>query len=97
MRELGIELRNVPDFDLAARLYVPDIAHEKLPASSDDDEYGVARITVEGVVVRYVEDMHYIQMTVEGDLPKQTVHALASDLRDKLAALENTPCKMNEI
>jgi hypothetical protein len=53
----------------------------------------VFRITVEGVVVRYVEDDHEIQLTVEGDLPHRTVDALVADL----AMLENAPCEAKEI
>jgi hypothetical protein len=96
MEELEVELGNRPNLDLAVSLYNPPIPHENLPAKSEE-EYRITRISVEGVVVRYVEDMHGIQMTVEGDLPKQTVQALASDLCEKLAALENTPAEMKEI
>jgi len=89
--ELGVR----PDFDVLARLYRPDAAHEEAPKL--EGENGVYRIRVGGVVVRYVEDMHCIQMTVEGELPQTTIDALASDLRSKMSALENTPCELRQL
>jgi hypothetical protein len=83
------ELGGVPDLDLVEKLYSPAWPHEPLPSS--DEEYNVHRIRVAGVVVRYVEEMHSVQMTVEGELPPLTLEALTSDLRAKLSALENAP------
>jgi hypothetical protein len=83
-QELGI----APDLDLFSKLYVPDISHEVVPQL--ENEYRVFRIKMNGVVVRYVQDSHAIQMTVEGLLPQDIVNALASDLQKKLTALENT-------
>jgi hypothetical protein len=48
----------------------------------------VHRIKIAGVVVRYVEDTYSIQITVEGDLPQQTIDALTQDLREKMSVLE---------
>jgi hypothetical protein len=89
--ELGIR----PDLAVFARLYRPDVAHEQL--SKAEGEHEVYRIRVGGVIVRYVEDMHCIQMTVEGDLPQATINALAADLRAKMAALENAPCELKQL
>ena len=89
--ELGMR----PVFDVLARLYRPDAAHEEAPKV--EGENGVYRIRVGGVVVRYVESMHCIQMTVEGDLPQPTIDALTSDLRSKFSALENTPCELRQL
>jgi hypothetical protein len=89
--ELGVR----PNLQLCARLYRPEVAHESLPKA--ESEAGVHRISVGGVIVRYVEEMHCIQMTVEGDLPQATVNALASDLHAKLAALENAPCELTRL
>ena len=86
------ELGRTPDLDLFARLYKPPVTHEEL--ASSEDEHNVHRIKVEGVVVRYVEDMDSIQMTVEGKLPQKTMDALTRDLLDKLSALENAPCEL---
>lgn len=81
-----------PDLELFARLYKPSVAHEELAKS--EDEYNVYRIIVEGVVVRYVEQVTSIQMTVEGELPQKTLDTLTRDLLDKFSALENVPCEL---
>lgn len=82
----------VRDLPLYERRYAPPVGHDTLPAV--EDEYGVHRIRVQGVVVRYVEDMYSVQMTVEGGLATETVDALAQDLRDKLSALEGAACEL---
>jgi hypothetical protein len=89
--ELGVP----PNLELFARLYRPDVAHEEI--AQVEGEHGVHRIRVEGVVVRYVEAMHGIQMTIEGELPQATVDALASDLCAKMTSLENTRCKLRQL
>ena len=92
MPSLQEELGKSPDLDLFARLYKPPVTHEEL--ASKVDEYNVHRIKVEGVVVRYVEGMDSIQMTVEGELSQKTLDALTHDLRNKLSALENALCEL---
>ena len=89
------ELGSAPDLALYERLFRPVVAHEVL--TRPEDEYGVHRIRIEGVIVRYVEDMCCIQMTVEGDLPQQTIDSLTQDLREKLSALENTACELLQL
>ncbi|MEK7707620.1 MAG: hypothetical protein AAB380_06465 [Verrucomicrobiota bacterium] len=86
------DLGKRPDLELFERLYRPSVAHEALPKSVE--EFNVWRIRAGGVIVRYVEDMDAIQMTVEGELPQQTLDALTRDLLDKLSTLENTPCRL---
>jgi hypothetical protein len=81
-----------PDQNLLARLYRPPVDHEELPASAE--EHQVHRIKVQGVVVRYVQGMDSVQMTVEGELPQPVTSALTRDLLDKVSKLENAPCKL---
>lgn len=95
MEKLTQEYGAPPDLDLAARLYRPDVSHEAMPEV--EDEYGVVRIKVGEVIVRYVEDGYSIQMTVEGDLPQQTIDSLATELLGKLSALENTPYELKQL
>jgi hypothetical protein len=95
MEELTLELGKRPDLELAETLFCPGIPHEKLP--DNEDEWRVHRINIHGVVVRYVEDSHSIQTTVEGSLPQETLETLASDLTQKLATLENTPYELKQI
>jgi hypothetical protein len=89
------QLGSIPDLALFERLYRPDVAHEALAGL--EDEYGVHRIRIAGVIIRYVEDMACIQITVEGDLPQQTIDSLVQDLFDKLSALENTACELVQL
>ncbi len=86
------ELGKSPDLDLFARLYKPQVEHEEMAGS--DEEYNVHRIKVNGVIVRYVNDVYSIQVTVEGELPQNILDALVGDLFDKLSALENAPCEL---
>ena len=88
------ELGKSPDLEMFARLYKPPLAYEELAKSESEEEYNVRRINVAGVVVRYVEEMTGIQMTVEGELPQKTLDILTRDLLDKLSALENSPCEI---
>jgi hypothetical protein len=89
MVALTAQLGMRPDLDVAAALYRPEVPHDRLPQR--EEEFGVQRISVGGVVVRYVEDMYAVQLTVEGTLAESTLDRLVSDLRAKLEAIENAP------
>jgi ankyrin repeat protein len=89
--KLGIQ----PDFDLLEVLYNPDIDHEKL--NEDKVAHKTFCIVIEGVLVRYVEDMYSIQVTVEGELPDSITEQLQQDLLAKLSRLENTEYEAVEI
>lgn len=95
MPTLEEELGGAPDFDLFRRRFTPDVPHEALPES--EEEFSVYRIKVAGLVVRYVEEGHAVQMTVEGELPSLTVEALTKDLQEKLAALERAAVKVRSL
>jgi hypothetical protein len=86
-REFGTE----PDLDLFPRLYTPNLPHESIP--DDGNEFGIHRIRIDGIVVKYHEGMHWIHVTIEGELSSETVAALQSDLQQKLCALENATCE----
>lgn len=77
------------DPQLIERLYRPEIEHALVPREEDNfEEYNVHRIRIEGVVARYVEDMHSIVLTVEGVLSPATLDRLVSDLCGKLSKIE---------
>ena len=59
-----------------------------------EDEFGVHRIKVGDTTVRFVEQMNAVQMTVEGELPAETLEELTGDLLKKISALENAPCEL---
>lgn len=77
-----------PDLDLAARLYRPPVPHAVLP--EQEGEFGVHRIGVDGVVVKYREDPRAVSVRIEGELPAATVKSLLDDFAAKLSRLENT-------
>jgi hypothetical protein len=83
-RELGAR----PNLDIVPALYRPGIPHQEV--TSGEKEHRTFRIQVDGVVVRYVEDMFSIQISVEGELAQEAVEVLTSDLVEKLTKLENT-------
>jgi hypothetical protein len=93
--QLAEELGNQPDLDLADKLFSPPVPHDRLPSA--DEEYNVVRIKVDGIVVRYVADMHSIQITIEGTLPLAPVQTLLSDLRAKMTRLENAPFEIKQL
>ncbi|KLU07485.1 hypothetical protein RISK_000563 [Rhodopirellula islandica] len=41
------------------------------------------------VIVRYHDEMTFVNATVEGELPTATIQSLAADRRSKLARVEN--------
>ncbi len=89
------QLGREPDFDLFRRLYSPSIPHTAIPDA--EEEFGVKRVRIEGVVVRFVEEGRSVCMTVEGELPETLSEALALELRSRLSELENTPYRMTRI
>ena len=95
MEELRHALGADPNLDIFPTRYRPDVPHAVVP--QPEGEYRVFRIMVNGVLVRFVEDSHRVQMTVEGILPQSTADLLASDVRDKLASLENTRYELRQI
>lgn len=95
MKQLMEELGTRPNLDLAAKLFRPSIPYEDIPKV--EEEYNVFRIKVDGVVVRYVQDMYSVQMTVEGDLPQATVEVLASELVSNISTLESAPIDLKKL
>ena len=93
-KELKKKLGSFPDLTLLEMLYKPDIATEVVSENileDDEEDFNTHRIRVDGVTVRYVEDMYEILLTVEGDLPQEVIEVLKTDVVDKLAALERSP------
>lgn len=82
-------LGHAPDLDTASCLFRPDVPHEPVPG--EQEEAGSARIRVDGVLVRYINESYGIHVTVEGSLPAATLAALQSDLARKLETIEQAP------
>ena len=95
LKQLAQQLGKQPNLELADQLFSPPLPHERVLSAVE--EYNVVRIKVDGIVVRYVADMHSIQMTVEGTLPFASVQTLTSDLCAKMAKLENAPFEIKQL
>ncbi len=83
------ELGGPVDADAAQKIFQPPVEFEPGGAS---EQFGVHRIRVNGVTVRYEEDVHHIEVTVEGALPQKLINAIVTDLQGKLTLLEGSPC-----
>ena len=83
LRDLG----PTPRVDLLDALYSPTASHSKL--TDIEGEFRIHRVNVDGVTVRYVESDYDVGLTVEGNLPPETVELLRAELLGKLEALEN--------
>ena len=83
-----------PDLETFDKLYDPPIAHVALPAT---DEVESLRVSVEGIVVRYVEAPWSVRLVVEGKLPDAVTAALVADLREKLSIIEHTAYETREL
>lgn len=92
LAELTIELGYSPDVNLIKKLYSPDVPHIVLPEI--EEEYNAFRISINGITIRFVEDMYVIQVTVEGVLPDDLIERIKKDTLEKIAAIENAPCNM---
>lgn len=87
-----------PNLEVAVQLYHPEFPHEDVLKNVDtEDEYDVFRIKINGVVVRYVESMHSVQLTAEGELPQDIIDRLGNDLLHKMQQLENTSCQLRKL
>jgi hypothetical protein len=93
IKRLTIEIGKEPDLDLINVLYSPDVPHSQMP----QQEYNVFRISVDGVIVRYVEDLYSVQVTVEGNLPEDVIEKIKSDVLEKFSLLENSTCDLEMI
>ncbi len=95
MRTLTKSLGKTPDLLLVNELYKPNHTHKALP--ENEEEYGIYRISIDDVVVRYVEEFHCVQVTVEGELPENIINLLKDDLLTKVSLLENTKYELTVI
>jgi hypothetical protein len=94
-QKLAAELGSPAQLELVPTLYQPGLPHQVLPER--DEEYGVYRVRIADVVVRFVESSYGLQVTVEGDLPPEAVTQLRTELVEKLGALEQVPIASRDI
>ena len=66
-------------------------------AIEDEENYGRYRLPVDDVTVRFDEDMYGVTVTVEGELPESKTKAILSQLKQRLASIENTAYKLTSV
>lgn len=84
---------HVVDAELFYSRFQPPIPHSSVVMDPDSDEFRVHRILIDDVVVRYVEDMLEIAVTVEGELSCDKIEALRRHGLDTYSRLEGVPYK----
>ena len=82
------EFRRASDPMLLEKLYVPPLDCEPIPPSAE--QYNVYRVKLDGIIVRYVEDMDSIMITIEGKLDQTKTDTIVENLCEKLGKLEGT-------
>ena len=92
MEGLENELGKRPDVTSIKNLYDFEVAHGKL--QEDEEEHNVFWIYIKGVRIKFVEESHCLQVTVEGELSVETISILKESLLNKISVLENTTCNI---
>ncbi len=92
--QLEIELGYTPDVDSIADLY--KFSFQTGDLVEDADEHNLFWLYIDEVRVRFVEESYLVRVTVEGELPELMLKLIRKSLLDKLSALENCPCEIEE-
>lgn len=89
MLEKSMKGTKPEDREAFEHLYKPDdINFKPLPEPEDSLEI---RIEVEGVLVRYRDNMDHIDLTIEGELKPELIDKLRDDLKSKLELATGKP------
>jgi len=94
LKSLKKKLNFEPDVAILKELYLPDIEHKVLENETHGDE---RKIEINGVVVRYNEDMHSIIMTVEGNLESDIIENINRQVAQKFSLLEGEKYTIREL
>ena len=99
--DLASELGAAPDITTFQDLYTPSIKHEAVQQSAENEEgdidWRTKQILVDGVTVRFTDNMDHLTMTVEGDLDISIVKTIVTELQQKLARVENAECQTKRL
>ena len=88
---------HVVDATLFNSRFSPPIPHSPVDPIPEQDSHRVHRLLVEGVMVRIVEGMDEIAVTVEGDLGSELLQSLQQFGREIYSALEGGPYKIIQL
>lgn len=95
--DLSEELGADPDMESYRSLFTPPLAHSPVGQSADGEDWKTHRICIDEIIVRYNDEMTFVNVTIEGELPTAAIQSLAEDLRSKLARVENSECQLDWI
>ena len=76
-------------------LYAPPVRHTAI--ENAEEEYNVHRISIDDVIVRYVEEWAAVSMTIEGALHEDIIENLVEDLLAKLSKIEGHAYRVDRI
>lgn len=82
-----------PDVKLVKDLYHFDAEYE---LHTNEESYNVFWIYMDDIRIRFTEEMHGLQVMIEGDLAPHKVSLIKQQLTDKLAVLVNSACEVEE-
>ncbi len=83
-----------PDVNLVTELYQFD--KEPCELHHEEENYNVFWITIDAIRIRFTEEMHGLQVMIEGPLAPDKVGFIQAQLIKKLSALLNSPCELEE-
>ena len=83
-----------PNVRLVKDLYNFDREHTDL--HKDDATYNLFWIYRDDVRIRFTEEMHSLEVVIEGGLAPDKVRSIQGQLIEKLSALINSPCELEE-
>ena len=83
-----------PDVNLVTALY--QFEKEPCELHHEEENYNVFWITIDNIRIRFTEEMHGLQVMIEGPLAPDRVGFIQAQLLRKLSALLNSPCELEE-
>lgn len=93
--QLADDFGGEPDFALYSALYTPPFEHESI--AEGDEHPKVVRRRIDGVIVRYVEELDSLRVVFEGSLSDSVMELVVEDLCAKLSKLEAVPCQSKRL
>jgi hypothetical protein len=94
MSRLSQALGYQPDVKRIENLYHFDLDHSDL--QKDQDAYNLFYLTIDGVKLRFTEGLYGLGVVIEGSISGEKEGSIKRQLLDKVSALENATCELEE-
>lgn len=96
--ELEREIGRAPNIEVYRKIFAPSIDHQLQESNTDGpSDWRTTRIAVDGVLVRFVDDSHYLTVIAEGELQSDRLKSIVDELVEKLESVENCSCTFRSI